>query len=193
MAISLAASLPPDSGTSATLLWPWPLLLRRFHLLTTRARAEWFEARRYLQASHLDLGVRQVACHVVLGYLIHHNLIGLHVAAHIELHWLIDRLVFLFYVSVVGLVVCFLRSRHSPPEDILRLSQCPGSAVPLAAFQVSTDGRFFVSPEARSALFRRGWKSHVSRLNLCSVRSVDTDKWARAGCPVSTWRESSRN
>jgi Nucleotidyl transferase AbiEii toxin, Type IV TA system len=30
---------------------------------------------------------------------------------------------------------------------ILRLSQCPGSAIPLAAFQVSTDGRFWVSAE----------------------------------------------
>src|SRR5579862_4429458 len=28
---------------------------------------------------------------------------------------------------------------------VLRLSQCPGSAIPLAAFQVSTDGRFWVS------------------------------------------------
>src|ERR1035437_5075807 len=37
-----------------------------------------------------------------LGYLIHHDLIGLPVAAHIELHWLIDGLVFLFYVPVVG-------------------------------------------------------------------------------------------
>jgi hypothetical protein len=34
---------------------------------------------------------------------------------------------------------------------ILRLSQCPGSAIPLAAFQVSTDGRFWVSPEAKEA------------------------------------------
>jgi len=32
---------------------------------------------------------------------------------------------------------------------ILRLSQCPGSAISLAAFQVSTDGRFWVSAEAR--------------------------------------------
>ena len=31
---------------------------------------------------------------------------------------------------------------------ILRLSQCPGSAISLAAFQVSTDGRFWVSAEA---------------------------------------------
>jgi hypothetical protein len=30
---------------------------------------------------------------------------------------------------------------------ILRLSQCPGSAISLAAFQVSTDGRVWVSPE----------------------------------------------
>jgi hypothetical protein len=29
---------------------------------------------------------------------------------------------------------------------ILRLSQCPGSPNPLAAFQVSTDGRFWVPP-----------------------------------------------
>ena len=40
---------------------------------------------------------------------------------------------------------------------ILRLSHCPGSAVSLAAFQVSTDGRFWVSPEVQSisATFRR--------------------------------------
>ncbi|MGA2883522.1 MAG: molybdopterin-dependent oxidoreductase [Bryobacteraceae bacterium] len=30
---------------------------------------------------------------------------------------------------------------------ILHPSQCPGSAIPLAAFQVSTDGRFWVSTE----------------------------------------------
>jgi hypothetical protein len=34
------------------------------------------------------------------------------------------------------------------PGRILRLSQCPGSAISLAAFQVSTDGRFWVSAEA---------------------------------------------
>ena len=34
---------------------------------------------------------------------------------------------------------------------ILRLSQCPGSAISLAAFQVSTDGGFWVSAEASSA------------------------------------------
>jgi hypothetical protein len=37
---------------------------------------------------------------------------------------------------------------------ILRLSQCPGSAISLAAFQVSTDGRFWVSTEARVAFIR---------------------------------------
>jgi hypothetical protein len=34
---------------------------------------------------------------------------------------------------------------------ILRLSQCPGSASPLAAFQVSADGRFWVSAEDKAA------------------------------------------
>ena len=39
---------------------------------------------------------------------------------------------------------------------ILRLSQCPGSAIPLAAFQVSTDGRFWVSTEVREARWSGG-------------------------------------
>ena len=33
----------------------------------------------------------------------------------------------------------------------LRYSQCPGSAISLAAFQLSTHGRFWVSPEVECA------------------------------------------
>jgi hypothetical protein len=42
---------------------------------------------------------------------------------------------------------------------ILRLSQCPGSAIPLAAFQVSTGGRFWVSPEAAAPSY---WLTNTS-------------------------------
>src|SRR5690349_14060356 len=48
---------------------------------------------------------------------------------------------------VQGLVVSSLRSRHSPPEGIPPPQSMSGSIIPLAAFQASTDGRFWVSPE----------------------------------------------
>ena len=47
-----------------------------------------------------------------------------------------------------GLVFLFFAQDIHRRRIILRLSQCPGSAISLAAFQVSTDGRIWVSPEA---------------------------------------------
>ena len=50
---------------------------------------------------------------------------------------------------------------------IPRLSQCPGSAISLAAFQVSTDGRFWVSAEARRCGAAR--RKNGSITNGCGV------------------------
>jgi hypothetical protein len=49
-----------------------------------------------------------------------------------------DDLLFLFFAQDIH------RRRVNPP-----LQSMSWSAIPLAAFQVSTDGRFWVSPEAR--------------------------------------------
>jgi len=49
-------------------------------------------------------------------------------------------LLFLFFAQDIH------RRRVNPHH-----SQCPGSAIPLAASQVSTDGRFWVSPEVEAA------------------------------------------
>jgi hypothetical protein len=54
---------------------------------------------------------------------------------------------------------------------ILRHSQCPGSPIPLAAFQVSTDGRFRVSPEGQSTM-----QSVLEPLCL-TTRSLCTHTW----------------
>src|ERR1700732_3360526 len=49
-----------------------------------------------------------------------------------------DDLLFLFFAQDIAHVT----ERNSPPV------QCPDSAISLAGFQVSTYGRFWVSPEA---------------------------------------------
>jgi hypothetical protein len=49
-----------------------------------------------------------------------------------------DDLLFLFFAQDIAHVT----ERNSPPV------QCPDSAISLAGFQVSTHGRFWVSPEA---------------------------------------------
>src|ERR1700730_12800791 len=55
-----------------------------------------------------------------------------------------DDLLFLFFAQDIA----HLTKRNSPPV------QCPDSAISLAGFQVSTNGRFWVSPEDPKAKSR---------------------------------------
>jgi hypothetical protein len=56
-----------------------------------------------------------------------------------------DDLLFLFFAQDIA----HLTERNSPPV------QCPDSAIPLAGFQVSTHGQFWVSPE--EDIVESGW------------------------------------
>jgi len=56
-----------------------------------------------------------------------------------------DDLLFLFFAQDIAHVT----ELNSPPV------QCPDSAIPLGGFQVSTHGRFWVSPEVKTLLYFR--------------------------------------
>ena len=108
---------PPCGATILPAVADFALLTKKART-PQRARAERLRPEGYLPASHLDLGGRQVAGHVVLGHLIHDDLIGLHVAGHVNLHWLVDGLVFLFYVPVTS-----LKLGEAPPRAARKWSR----------------------------------------------------------------------
>jgi hypothetical protein len=72
-----------------------------------------------------------------------------------------DNLLFLFFAQDIAHVT----ERNSPPV------QCPDSAISLAGFQVSTYGRFWVSPEGQLVSHVLQWNTNVSDFNTSSNSS----------------------